>query len=81
TFIYKDDTEGRTRRGVIAQDIREIDQEYVKEIPNYFDDTSTLALDTNVLLLDTMLALNYTIKQLEETQKELAELKNSFVGS
>ncbi|WP_288460114.1 tail fiber domain-containing protein [uncultured Enterobacter sp.] len=81
TFIYKDDTEGRTRRGVIAQDIREIDEEYVKEIPNYFDDTSTLALDTNVLLLDTMLALNYTIKQLEETQKELAELKNSFVGS
>lgn len=81
TFIYKDDTEGRIRRGVIAQDIREIDEEYVKEIPNYFDDTSTLALDTNVLLLDTMLALKYTIKQLEATQKELAELKNSFVGS
>ena len=75
TFIYKDDTEGRTRRGVIAQDIREIDEEYVKEIPNHFDDTSTLALDTNVLLLDTMLALKYTIKQLEETQKELVELK------
>ena len=81
TFIYKDDTEGRIRRGVIAQDIREIDEEYVKEIPNYFDDTSTLALDTNVLLLDTMLALKYTIKRLEETQKELAELKNIFAGS
>ena len=81
TFIYKDDTEGRIRRGVIAQDIREIDEEYVKEIPNYFDGTSTLALDTNVLLLDTMLALKYTIKQLEETQKELAELKNIFAGS
>ena len=81
TFIYKDDTEGRIRRGVIAQDIREIDEEYVKEIPNHFDDTSTLALDTNVLLLDTMLALKYTIKQLEETQKELAELKNIFAGS
>lgn len=81
TFIYKDDTEGRTRRGVIAQDIREIDEEYVKEIPNYFDETSTLALDTNVLLLDTMLAMNYVIKQLEATQKELADLRNNFAGS
>ncbi|MFV4757982.1 tail fiber domain-containing protein [Citrobacter freundii] len=81
TFIYKDDTEGRTRRGVIAQDIREIDEEYVKEVPNRFDGTSLLALDTNVLLLDTMLALNYVIKQLENTQKELTELKNSFVQS
>ncbi|RAY82674.1 tail fiber domain-containing protein [Enterobacter cloacae] len=78
TFIYKDDTEGRTRRGVIAQDIREIDEEYVKEIPNYFDETSTLALDTNVLLLDTMLALQYSIKQLEKTQKELDEHKKKF---
>ncbi|KAI3489403.1 hypothetical protein L1887_46448 [Cichorium endivia] len=81
TFIYKDDTEKRTRRGVIAQDIREIDEEYVKEIPNYFDDTSTLALDTNVLLLDTVLALNYVIKKLEATQKELANLRNIFAGS
>lgn len=79
TFIYKDDKKGRTRRGVIAQDIREIDEEYVKEVPNRLDGTSLLALDTNVLLLDTMLALNYVIKQLENTQKELTGLKNSFV--
>lgn len=33
TFIYKSDKYGRVRRGVIAQDMNEIDPEYVKIIP------------------------------------------------
>ena len=33
TFIYKNDKHGRVRRGVIAQDMQDIDSEYVKLIP------------------------------------------------
>lgn len=33
TFIYKSDKYGRVRRGVIAQDMQQIDDEYVKIIP------------------------------------------------
>ncbi|EPY9616458.1 tail fiber domain-containing protein [Enterobacter cloacae] len=90
TFIYKNDDEGRVRRGVIAQDVMQIDPDYVKEVPGspYENEEGeiirgegTLALDSNVLLLDTTLALNYVIKQLEKTQNELAELKNALAGT
>ncbi|WP_276376471.1 tail fiber domain-containing protein [Enterobacter bugandensis] len=90
TFIYKNDDEGRVRRGVIAQDVMQIDPDYVKEVPGspceneegeIVRGAGTLALDSNVLLLDTVLALNYVIKQLETTQKELQELKLKIAES
>ncbi|PDO81610.1 tail fiber domain-containing protein [Kosakonia sacchari] len=74
SFIYNDDEKERIRRGVIAQDVREIDADYVKEVPNFFDDTSTLVLDTNVLLLDVLLALKVTILKIEELEGVVKQL-------
>lgn len=74
SFIYNDDEKERIRRGVIAQDVREIDADYVKEVPNFFDDTSTLALDTNVLLLDALLALKVAILKIEELEGVVKQL-------
>lgn len=74
SFIYNDDEKERIRRGVIAQDVREVDADYVKEVPNFFDDTSTLALDTNVLLLDALLALKVAILKIEELEGVVKQL-------
>ncbi|MCL6744446.1 tail fiber domain-containing protein [Kosakonia sp. R1.Fl] len=74
SFVYNNDKEERARRGVIAQDVREIDEEYVKEVRNYFDNTSTLALDTNVLLLDALLALKVAILKIEELEGVVKQL-------
>lgn len=75
SFIYNDDEKERVRRGVIAQDVREIDTDYVKEVPNFFDDSSTLALDTNVILLDTLLALKVAILKIEELEGVVEQLQ------
>ncbi|MFA1286225.1 tail fiber domain-containing protein, partial [Citrobacter telavivensis] len=45
TFVYKDDDKRRVRRGVIAQQIRNIDPCYVKEVHN--GDEVNLVLDSN----------------------------------
>lgn len=74
SFVYNDDEKERIRRGVIAQDVREIDADYVKEVPNFFDDSSTLALDTNVLLLDALLALKVAILKIEELEGVVKQL-------
>ncbi|WP_373962479.1 tail fiber domain-containing protein [Kosakonia sacchari] len=76
SFVYNDDEKERIRRGVIAQDVREIDADYVKEVPNFFDDSSTLALDTNVLLLDALLALKVAILKIEELEGVVKELQS-----
>jgi hypothetical protein len=80
TYIYKADEKRRVRRGVIAQDMQEIDPEYVKflkfneEIEGE-DTIEQLALDSNPIMLDNLLATNYLGGLVLEQQKQIEELK------
>ncbi|ELW9440229.1 tail fiber domain-containing protein [Pluralibacter gergoviae] len=75
TFIYKDDEQGRVRRGVIAQQIRTIDEVYVKESELTYqqgDEVITqakLVLDSNPLLMDALAAIQVLAKRVEELEK------------
>lgn len=73
TFVYKDDDKRRIRRGVIAQQIRDIDPCYVKEVHN--GDEVNLVLDSNPLLLDAISAVKVLARQVEELQAEIKVLK------
>lgn len=73
TFVYKDDDKRRVRRGVIAQQIRNIDPCYVKEVHN--GDEVNLVLDSNPLLLDVISAAKVLARQVEELQGEIKALK------
>ena len=73
TFVYKDDDKRRVRRGVIAQQIRDIDPCYVKEVHN--GDEVNLVLDSNPLLLDVISATKVLARQVEELQAEIKALK------
>lgn len=69
TFIYKADVQRRVRRGVIAQQVQEIDPEYVHENINTI---GTMTLDSNVLLMDALAAikvLSARVRQLEAAAK------------
>lgn len=73
TFVYKDDDKRRVRRGVIAQQIRDIDPCYVKEVHN--GDEVNLVLDSNPLLLDVISAVKVLARKVEELQVEIKGLK------
>ncbi|WP_367376613.1 prophage tail fiber N-terminal domain-containing protein [Hafnia alvei] len=72
TYIFKDDEKNRVRRGVIAQQIEQIDPEYVKDVYQQKEDETPYTLkvlDGNALLLDALAAiqvLSQKIKVLEE---------------
>lgn len=75
TFIYKDDEQERVRRGVIAQQIRTIDEAYVKESElTYQQDDKVitqkkLVLDSNPLLMDALAAIQVLARRVEELEK------------
>ena len=80
TFVFNNDEQERQRRGIIAQEVEEIDPLYVKHrVYNNHELNGPLVhqleLDTTPLLLDTMRALQDTIKQVEELKAEIAALK------
>lgn len=81
-FTYKDDEQKRERRGVIAQQIREIDPCYVKESDVSYQDADgnvvenkRLVLDTNPLLMDALCAIKALSAQVEELKEEIKKLK------
>ncbi|EFY8979762.1 hypothetical protein B9534_000841 [Shigella sonnei] len=81
SFIFNDDEQERVRRGVIAQEIEEIDNLYVKRRVYESHELNgpkveRLELDTTPLLLDTMRALQDTIKKVEELQEEIKMLRS-----
>ncbi|WP_313104211.1 pyocin knob domain-containing S74 family peptidase [Pseudescherichia vulneris] len=80
TYVYKADERRRVRRGVIAQDMQEIDPEYVKllkfnEEMEDEETTEQLTLDSNPIMLDNLLATNYLGNLVLEQQKQIDELK------
>lgn len=82
TFVYNDDEQNRTRRGIIAQQAQQVDQQYVKQINTSYmrngeqvnDDR--LQLDNNVLLLDTLAAVKVLIKRVDDLETKL----NNILG-
>ena len=81
-FTYKDDDQKRERRGVIAQQVREIDPCYVKESDISYQDADgnvvenkRLALDTNPLLMDALCAIKALSAQVDELKEEIRKLK------
>lgn len=81
-FTYKDDEQKRERRGVIAQQIREIDPCYVKESDSSYQDADgnvvenkRLVLDSNPLLMDALCAIKALSAQVEELKEEIKKLK------
>lgn len=81
-FTYKDDEQKRERRGVIAQQVREIDPCYVKESDASYQgedgnvvENKRLVLDTNPLLMDALCAIKVLSAQVEELKEEIKKLK------
>ncbi len=81
TFIYKDDEQNRTRRGIIAQQAQEVDPQYVKKVNTAYmrngervnDDR--LQLDNNVIMMDTLAAVKVLIKRVDELEEKLSSLE------
>ncbi|WP_163520850.1 tail fiber domain-containing protein [Klebsiella michiganensis] len=77
TFVYNDDEQNRTRRGIIAQQAQQVDQQYVKQINTSYMlngervDDDRLQLDNNVLLMDTLAVVKVLIQQVEALEKKL----------
>lgn len=68
-FKFKNDEKQRQRRGVISQQIMNIDKEYVWEVGGYYH------LDQTPMLLDGLAAIK-ALRALDEANKaEIAELK------
>lgn len=85
TFTYINDKNKTERRGVIAQDIELIDDEYVTviKVPKLSQEDldkgmiqapDQLALDNNVILMDTALATRYIGNKVIEQQKTIDDL-------
>lgn len=81
-FTYKGDDQKRERRGVIAQQVREIDPCYVKESDASYQDENgnvvenkRLVLDTNPLLMDALCAIKALSAQVDELKEEIRKLK------
>lgn len=90
TFVFKDDEKKRTRRGVIAQQIEQIDPTYVKHtyepcgepivdddgiIQGYTDTKERIVLDNNVLLLDALCAIKVLAQRDEEKTERINKLE------
>ncbi|UYL23056.1 long tail fiber protein [Salmonella phage PS3-1] len=90
TFVFKDDEKKRTRRGVIAQQIEQIDPTYVKHtyepcgepivddegvIQGYTDTKERVVLDNNVLLLDALCAIKVLAQRDEEKTERINKLE------
>ena len=72
SFVYNYDKKETVRRGFIAQQLEEIDPQYVRK---YADATGKefLALDENVLLLDLVATVQHLAAKVEALESKLAE--------
>lgn len=68
-FKFKDDEKQRQRRGVISQQIMNIDREYVWEVGGYYH------LDQTPMLLDGLAAIKALKIKSDESDKEMVALK------
>ncbi|EHF0215256.1 tail fiber domain-containing protein [Salmonella enterica] len=76
TFIFKNDVQNRVRRGVIAQQVEQIDPQYVKTrtyILGEGVERVQKELDSNVLLLDALAAIKVLAAQVKELKGKSQE--------
>lgn len=74
TFIFKDDVQNRVRRGVIAQQVEQIDPQYVKTRTYVLGEGVERVqkeLDSNVLLLDALAAIKVLSARVAELEAKL----------
>lgn len=79
TFVYNNDEQKRTRRGIIAQQAETVDPLYVKTLEIYKDDGTKYEqkqLDTTPMLLDTMHVVQKLIAEIDALKAEVAFLKS-----
>ncbi|HDR2864693.1 TPA: tail fiber domain-containing protein [Enterobacter asburiae] len=70
-FYYLDDESETERRGVIAQQIEQIDSEYVHGA----ESTGKMTLDLNPLIMDSLAAIQCLSTYIKEQQTQIDELK------
>ena len=70
-FYYLDDDEQTERRGVIAQQIEQIDKEYVHSA----EGVGKMTLDLNPLMMDALAAIKALNAKVVELSKQVDELK------
>lgn len=78
TFVYNDDEQNRTRRGIIAQQAQKVDPQYVKQVNTSYmrngeqvnDDR--LQLDNNVIMMDTLAAVKVLLERVDELEERLS---------
>ena len=70
-FYYLDDDEQTERRGVIAQQIEQIDKQYVHSA----EGVGKMTLDLNPLMMDALAAIKALNAKVEELSKQVDELK------
>lgn len=76
SFIYTNDKKEQVRRGFIAQQLQEIDPQYIRSYENTpGSDKRILCLDENVLLLDALAAIKTLNDKINKLEKELNEVK------
>lgn len=74
SFIYNYDKKETLRRGFIAQELKEIDEQYVR-VYKSAEGKETMAIDENVMLLDAVAAIQNLLNQVDELKAEIAALK------
>lgn len=82
TFIYNDDDQNRVRRGIVAQQARGVDPQYVKHIKTSVKgsdgqdvEIDKMQLDNNVIMMDTLAATKVLIERVERLEAEIKLLK------
>lgn len=76
SFVYNNDEQGRTRRGVIAQQAEKVEPLYVKTRKFHDNDgveQEQKELDSAPMLLDTMQVVQDLLKRIEVLEAKLAE--------
>ena len=71
SFRYKDDDSEAVRRGVIAQQVEKIDQQYVHSA----EGVGKMTLDLNPLMMDALAAIKALNAKVAELSKQVDELK------
>ena len=76
SFVYNNDNQGRTRRGIIAQQAEKVEPLYVKTRKFHDNDgveQEQKELDATPMLLDTMQVVQDLLKRIEVLEAKLAE--------
>lgn len=79
TFVFNNDEQNRMRRGLIAQELEEVDPLYVKTrtyYPEPEQPREQKELDNNALLLDALAAIQVLSKKINSMEQEIAEMKS-----